>query len=59
MDDAEGTLNALGITIKDMSGDVRPVNDILSELAGKWKDLSSQQKQNAGVTLAGRYQLSR
>src|SRR5690606_19336465 len=38
---------------------VRPVQDILSELGNKWHDLTDSQRQNIGVTVAGRYQLSR
>ena len=59
MDDAAGALESVNISIKDMGGNVRPVSDILGELAGKWTTLSDEQRQNLGVTLAGRYQLSR
>ncbi|MBD1379228.1 phage tail tape measure protein [Metabacillus arenae] len=59
MDDAKGALESVNISIKDMSGNVRPVSDILEQLAGKWTSLSDEQRQNLGVTLAGRYQLSR
>ncbi|GLO66125.1 hypothetical protein MACH08_19090 [Oceanobacillus kimchii] len=56
---ASESLAAVGINIKDSSGDMRDVNDILSDLAGKWSSLSAEQQQNIGVTVAGRYQLSR
>jgi TP901 family phage tail tape measure protein len=59
MSDAETALNGVNISIKDMAGNVRPVSDILSQLAGQWGNLSDEQRQNLGVTLAGRYQLSR
>jgi TP901 family phage tail tape measure protein len=52
-------LNSIGISIKDMGGNVKPVSDILGELAGKWTTLSAEQQQNIGVTIAGRYQLTR
>ena len=56
---AEDVLNSVGVSIKNMQGEVRPVNDILSELAGKWYELSDSQRQNIAVQVAGRYQLSR
>jgi TP901 family phage tail tape measure protein len=59
MSDAEGALNAVNISIKDLGGSVRPVSDILGELAGKWGTLSEEQQQQTAVSLAGRYQLSR
>jgi len=59
MSEAETALNGVNISIEDMAGNVRPVSDILGELAGKWTTLSDEQRQNLGVTLAGRYQLSR
>lgn len=59
MSEAESILNSVNISIRDMSGNIRPVSDILEELAGKWMTLSDEQRQNIGVTLAGRYQLSR
>lgn len=59
MTEAEDALNAVNISIRDMEGNIRPVEDILDELAGKWATLSAEQRQNIGVILAGRYQLSR
>ncbi|GLI85721.1 SPBc2 prophage-derived uncharacterized transglycosylase YomI [Rossellomorea marisflavi] len=59
MSEAETALNGVNISIKDMTGNVRPVSNILDDLASKWSSLSDEQRQNLGVTLAGRYQLSR
>lgn len=59
MEGAAGALESVNVSIEDMGGNVRPVSNILGELAGKWTTLSDEQKQNLGVTLAGRYQLSR
>ncbi|MGD7047095.1 phage tail tape measure protein [Rossellomorea marisflavi] len=59
MSEAETALNGVNISIKDMTGNVRPVSNILNDLASKWSSLSDEQRQNLGVTLAGRYQLSR
>lgn len=59
MSEAETALNGVNVSIRDLQGNVRPVNSILEELASKWTSLSDEQRQNLGVTLAGRYQLSR
>src|SRR5690606_34422038 len=59
MKDAEQILNSVNIQVKDMEGNVRPVQDILSDLGAKWHELSDAQKQQIAVTIAGRYQLSR
>lgn len=59
MKDAEEVLNSVNVQVKDMEGNVRPVQDILSDLAVKWDGLSDAQRQQIAVTLAGRYQLSR
>ena len=50
MSEAESILNSVNISIRDMSGNIRPVSDILEELAGKWTTLSDEQRQNIGVT---------
>lgn len=54
MDDAASALDSVNISIKDLGGNVRPVSDILGELAKDWTTLSDEQRQNLGVTLAGR-----
>ena len=62
MDAAKSALDGVGISITEMKDgieDTRDVSDILADLAGKWRGLSDQQRQNIAVTLAGRYQLSR
>lgn len=56
---AIGALNDIGISINDLEGNVRPVTDILGELAGKWSSLSDAQRQSTAVGTAGIYQLSR
>lgn len=38
---------------------MRPVQDILDELAGRWSTLSTAQQQNTAIGVAGQYQLSR
>lgn len=59
MESASTELSAVGINIRDANNNMRDVSDILDDLAGKWSSLSDEQRQNMGVTLAGRYQLSR
>ena len=51
---AETALSGVNISIRDMAGNVKPVSEILGQLANSWQDLSSEQQQNLGVTLAGR-----
>ncbi|ASA21817.1 phage tail tape measure protein [Paenibacillus donghaensis] len=59
MDKAEDTLKSVGVSIRGLSGDVKPVQDILTDLQSKWSTLSNEQQQNIGVTLAGRNQLNK
>ena len=63
LDSSKGILEGVGVAMYEIgeSGEksIRPVNDILSDLAGKWGGLSAEQQQNIAVTVAGRYQLSR
>lgn len=59
MEKSEGVLESLGISMRDMNGDVRGAAELLTELAGKWNDLTSEQQQYAGVQLGSRWQLSR
>lgn len=56
---AQKAIEGLGIATKTLAGDNRDVADIMNDLAKKWPELSNAQKQNLGVTIAGRYQLSR
>jgi TP901 family phage tail tape measure protein len=63
MSGVESILNEVGVAIKEIGANgeevVRPVNDILTDLAGVWHTLSDSQRQNIAVTTAGRYQLTR
>lgn len=62
MDDAVDILDSVGVSIKEVGEnglEMRKTGDILGDLAGKWVDLSDEQRQNIGVTVAGRNQLSR
>lgn len=52
-------LGAIGINVKDSSGEMKEFDSILDELGAKWNSLSKEQQQNIGLAIAGRYQLSR
>lgn len=55
-------LDSIGVSINKMgeSGvEARSVGEILGDVAGKWGTLTDSQRQNIGVTIAGRNQLSR
>lgn len=55
-------LESVGVAVTEIgeSGEqVRPVTNILNDLAGKWTYLSASQQQNIAVQIAGRNQLSR
>ncbi|MCP1185099.1 phage tail tape measure protein [Paenibacillus sp. 1781tsa1] len=56
---SEDVLKGVGVSMREMNGEVRDVSDILDDLAGKWNGLSKEQQQNTAVNLAGRYQLTR
>ncbi|WP_440119758.1 phage tail tape measure protein [Paenibacillus sp. QZ-Y1] len=59
MKKSEGVLAKVGISMRDMSGEVKDVPIILDELAGKWNGLSKEQQQYTAVQLAGTWQLTR
>lgn len=54
MNEAKTALEEVNISIHDMAGNVRPVSNIIENLSAKWHKLSDEQRQNLGVTLAGR-----
>jgi len=56
---AIGALADIGINIESSSGVMKDVSDIITELAGKWKDLTAAEQQNTAVKVAGTNQLSR
>ena len=56
---AATALNAVGISITDMEGQVRPVADVIDELGKKWNTLSKEEQQNTAIKVAGTNQLSR
>lgn len=50
---SEEVLNGVGVSMREMNGDVRDVSDIMDDLAGKWTGLSKEQQQYTAVQLAG------
>lgn len=52
-------LAKVGVDIRDSSGNLRKVGDILDELGGKWDGINNEMQQQIGLQIAGRYQLSR
>lgn len=56
---AVDSLKEVGVEVRNSSGELKRVEDILDDLGSKWKDLSAEQQQNIGISAAGRYQLSR
>lgn len=59
LDSSEAILDSVGVSIRDAGGSMKGVSEILDDLSGRWYSLSDEQRQNIGVTIAGRYQLSR
>lgn len=59
MDKAKDALEAIGISINDMSGNVKPVSQIIEELASRWSSLSKAQQQVTAVEIGGREHLTR
>lgn len=61
MEGSREILEGLGIAMYEMGSagpEIRNVSDILGDLADQWSDLSSEQQQNIGVTIAGRSRLT-
>lgn len=48
-------MSEIGISIHDMNGGLRDVDDILDDLGGKWNSLSREQQQNLGLQIAGKH----
>lgn len=61
IDGSKEVLEDLGIAMYEMGAsgpEIRDVSDILGDLAGQWSDLTDEQRQNIGVTIAGRSRLT-
>ncbi|MDH6674439.1 TP901 family phage tail tape measure protein [Paenibacillus sp. LBL] len=56
---AAGDLEDLGVKVFNDDGTTRAATEVIDDLAKKWSTLTNTQQQNIGVTVAGRYQLTR
>lgn len=59
MDDVQGQFVSLGIAVKNVAGDIRPISDIYADLAVKWNTLTREQKLQTSVLAAGRWHVTR
>lgn len=59
MNDAIDAMSSVGVSIRDMAGNIRPVSDIMKDLAGKWANLTDEERQHTAVSVAGKFQLTR
>ncbi len=48
MNESKNSLKEIGIAVKNSTGELRNVEDILSDLAGRWNTLTEEQRQNLG-----------
>lgn len=55
----ETALENVGVKLRDTNGQFRNLEDVLSELGGKWDELNTNQQANVAVALAGTRQQSR
>lgn len=61
IDGSKEVLESIGVSIYEMGesgAQIRNVSDILGDLSVKWNDLTAEQQQNIGVTIAGRNRLT-
>ena len=49
----EKMLNDMGVAVRDLNNEFRPLNEILADLNGKWKTMSETQKIGTAQTVAG------
>lgn len=49
----EKMLNDMGVAVRDLNNEFRPLNEILTDLNGKWKTMSETQKIGTAQTVAG------
>lgn len=56
---AEEALAGVGVSIKDSSGNMREVGDIIDDLGKKWGTLNSEAQQSVLINVAGTYQQNR
>gem|GEM_PF-6444179 len=49
----EKMLQSMGVAVRDLNGEFRPLNQILSDLSVKWKDMNDTQRIGTAQTVAG------
>ncbi len=54
----EKALHAVGVEMKNSANDIRPVYEVLGELANKWKDLTDVQRASVAEQVAGVYRIN-
>ena len=55
----EKALSNIGVELRDSEGQFRDLEEVLTEVGGKWEDLNKNQQANVAVALAGTRQQSR
>ena len=55
----ETALKNVGVQLRDTNGQFRNLDDVLTELGGRWNELNTNQQANVAVALAGTRQQSR
>lgn len=54
--DAAAALHSVGISVADANGELRLTSDVLSDLAGKWEELTTAEQAYLAESLAGKRQ---
>ena len=50
---SEESLRSVGVQVRSTEGEFRPIQDILTDLAGKWENLTEVQQNNITYNMAG------
>lgn len=56
---AQNALDAVGVSVRDASGEMKDVSVVIDELGQKWEGLTKEQQQNTLINVAGTYQQNR
>lgn len=56
---AQNALDAVGVSVRNASGEMKDVSVIIDELGQKWEGLTKEQQQNTLINVAGTYQQNR
>ena len=59
MDKTQEKLTSLGIAVKDISGDLLPLNTIYNSVATKWDSMTRAEKTTTAEAIAGRHHITR